>query len=68
MDKEIQGVELTVIVDGRPFSGHYRRLSGNRLEVYTEADAWVAFIGPESLEEQAVDMLTRIARKQIKWG
>jgi hypothetical protein len=61
-----EGTPITVQVDGRQFSGHYRRLSGNRLEVYTERNAWVTMIGPESIEEQARELLFRLARMELK--
>ncbi len=64
MADEIPGTPITVQVDGRPFSGHYRRLSGNRLEVYTHRSDWVMFIGPQALEDLAREMLSRIARKE----
>jgi hypothetical protein len=62
------GTPITVQFDGRPFSGHYRRLSGNRLEVYTEHSSWVTFFGPGSVEQQARDLLWTIAHKESARG
>ncbi len=64
MEDDVPGTPITVQVDGRPFSGHYRKLSGHRLEVYTDRSDWVTFIGPDDIEEQARDMLSHIARKE----
>lgn len=62
MVADAEATPITVLVDGRVFSGHYRRLAGNRIEVYTQGTSWMAFIGPQRVEDLAKDMLAGIAR------